>query len=155
MIYKNVEIFNVSELTEGQYGMQTHRLPTSVEAALSEKGKEVNKSASGVEIRFRMLGDSVKLRLSLGSNAYLYRGSVLGGWQDFSHQIAGHGGSEIVIERSREITRFLPKWCASFAIMVLCRSLMWRGNVNRPVPQIFPNAPILLTAHPSPAAAFL
>lgn len=106
MIYKNVEIFNVAELTKGEYGMQTHRFPTSVEAALSEKGKEVNKSASGVEIRFRMLGDSVKLRLSLGSNAYLYRGSVLGGWQDFSYQIAGHGGSEIVIERMKNPERY-------------------------------------------------
>lgn len=99
MIYKNVEIFNVAELTEGSYGMQIHRYPTSVEAVFGDQGKRMNKNATGVEIRFRMISDTVKLRLSLGGTVYVYHGSVLGGWKEFSRQVAGGEGSEIVIER--------------------------------------------------------
>ena len=105
MIYKNLEIFNVSELSEGTNGgMRIHRFPISVENAFGDQGKRMNKNATGVEIRFRMISDTVKLRLSMegasGASAYFYRGSVLSKWQDLSRYISGGEGSELVFEKA-------------------------------------------------------
>ena len=102
MIYKNIELFNVAELTKGDHGMEIHRFPLSVEKSFGDQGKRMNKNATGVELRFRMISDTVKIRMSIGSGVYIYHGSVLGGWQEFSRYVAGGEGSEIVIEKMKK-----------------------------------------------------
>ena len=116
MIYKNLEIFNVAELSEGSMGgMRIHRFPLSVEKAFGAQGIRMNRNATGVEIRFRMISDTVKLHLSVegdgGASAYFYRGSVLSKWQDLSRYIRGGEGNVLTFEKAdnpeyfNEITR--------------------------------------------------
>jgi hypothetical protein len=116
MIYKNMELFNVSELSEGSMGgMRIHRFPISVEEEFGDQGKRMNRNATGVEIRFRMISDTVKLHLSAegdgGIGSTFYRGSVLSKWQDLSRYISGGKGSVLVFEKAdrpdlyKEITK--------------------------------------------------
>ena len=116
MIYKNLELFNVSDLSEGTNGgMRIHRFPLWVEKAFGAQGTRLNRNAVGVEIRFRMISDKVKLHLSAegegSASAYFYRGSVLSKWQDLSRSVRGGEGSVLEFEKAdkpefyEEITR--------------------------------------------------
>lgn len=112
MIYENIELFNVSELTpDGRDGMLMHRFPLSVEQALTDQGKRMNVSATGIEFRFRMLGDRVTLKLRMENEdnigiAYVYQGSVIRGSMDCTHYIRGDKITEIVIERIADMTNY-------------------------------------------------
>ena len=113
MIYQNVELFNVSELTpDGQGGMLFHRFPLSVEQALSDQGKRMNVGATGVEFRFRMTGDRVILRLrkadedTIGT-AYIYQGGVLRDAMDCTKFIRGDRITEIVIDPIPDMSKIL------------------------------------------------
>lgn len=116
MIYKGLELFNVSELSQGSNGgMRIHRFPLSVEKAFGEQGTRINRNSVGVEIRFKMKSDKVKLHLSMegegGGSATFYRGSVLSKWQDLSRHIKGGEGSVLEFDKAdrpeffEEITR--------------------------------------------------
>ena len=63
MIYKNVEFFNVGELIENENGSVSWlRVPQKVYDGLDgEQGKAMCKNSTGVELRFNMLSDSVKM----------------------------------------------------------------------------------------------
>ena len=62
MIFQNIDFHNVSELTEKEDGGYTmHRFPVGVEEELSDQGKNANKVSTGVELRFRMISDNVRL----------------------------------------------------------------------------------------------
>lgn len=107
MIYKNMELFNVAELSEGsEGGMRIHRFPLSVEKVFGAQGTRMNRNATGVEIRFKMISDTVKLHLSMegegGASALFYRGGVLSKWQDLSRYIAGGKGSVLTFDRADE-----------------------------------------------------
>ena len=104
MIYKNMELFNVAELSEGENGeMKIHRFPSSAEKAFGAQGLKMSRNATGVEIRFKMISDSVKLHLSMegesGAGALFYRGSVLSKWQDLSRHVSGGKGSVLTFEK--------------------------------------------------------
>lgn len=102
MIYQNIELFNVSELTsDGHGGLLMHRFPLSVEEAFGDQGKRMNIHMTGVEFRFRANGP-VKLRLkmadpSIVGTLYVYQGSILRDWANAIHRIYGDRITEIVI----------------------------------------------------------
>ena len=106
MIFQNAELHNVSELTQAPDGTYIiHRFPLSVEKMLSEGGQRANRVSTGVELRFRMLGDSVKIHLicsddkTTNARAYVYHGAILGGWYEYSKTIRGGEICELVIKR--------------------------------------------------------
>lgn len=83
MIYQNVELFNVSELTAFEDGgMEFHRFPLWVEAAFADQGVRMNRSNTGVEVRFRIKNGPVTLRFRMQDEdavcpIYIYQGGVI------------------------------------------------------------------------------
>lgn len=90
MIYKNAELYNVSELemqNDGSYSMM--RLPRSAEDGLSERGQIMNRNCCGNEIRFNLNSGKAKIKLKIDemsdaivkqSRVLLYYGSIAAGW---------------------------------------------------------------------------
>ena len=105
MIYQNVELFNVSEVTPTEDGgVQFHRFPTALEDAFLDQGRRMNTSTTGVEIRFRMKDTPVTLRLrNEGKESvcpiFIYQGGVIRESKDMNYvrYIVGDGINEIVI----------------------------------------------------------
>ena len=63
MVYKNIEIHNVSELIQNADGsVSFRRVPQKVQNAM-EMNKEICECATGVELRFIMKSDVVKISL--------------------------------------------------------------------------------------------
>ena len=93
----------MSELTEnGAGGYLLHRFPLSVEQDLIDGGKNANMVSTGVEFRFRMLSDSVTLKLGYSGKATsvaIYRGGVLGSWDEVQVPIVGGKINEIAIKK--------------------------------------------------------
>ncbi|MBO5009487.1 MAG: SGNH/GDSL hydrolase family protein [Clostridia bacterium] len=118
MVFQNIDFHNVSELTRDEFGGYVmHRFPLCVEETLSEGGRNANKITSGIELRFKLISDSVKLKFRLDSpdssatTVYIYRGNIVGGWQECSVAIVSGETRELVvnkhpnIEKLREITK--------------------------------------------------
>lgn len=118
MVFQSIDFHNVSALTEDNSGGYVmHRFPLEVEEFLSDGGKNANKVTTGIELRFKLVSNSVKLKLRLeapstsATTAYIYRGNVVGGWQECSVSIVGGETRELVIskhlniEKLREITK--------------------------------------------------
>ena len=92
MIYKNIEIFNAEELFPARAGegVQWLRVPAGVAAALEsgQNGQDKAEGSTGVELRFVILGDSVKIRMAKAAKNdttnifHVYRGGIQGGWDD-------------------------------------------------------------------------
>ena len=105
MIYQNVELYNVSEITEtGDGSVQFHRFPVALEEAFLDQGRKMNTSTTGVEIRFRMKDTPVTLRLRNESATavcpvYIYQGGVIRESKDMNYvrYIQGSDVNEIVI----------------------------------------------------------
>lgn len=89
MIWKNAELYNVSELeySEEKGGWSMLRIPKSTADGMSEQGQRMNHSECGCEIRFRLNSGSAKIRLSAAGDAptairpVIYYGSVPAGWE--------------------------------------------------------------------------
>lgn len=86
MNYRNVIFWNVSEMLKdeetGAYALL--RLPLECESGMTEQGRNMNRTAIGVELRFRIRGEVTFRFLSKnkeGTRAYLYHGSVQAGWE--------------------------------------------------------------------------
>ena len=92
MIYKNIEIFNAEESFPARAGegVQWLRVPAGVAAALEsgQNGQDKAEGSTGVELRFVILGDSVKIRMAKAAKNdttnifHVYRGGIQGGWDD-------------------------------------------------------------------------
>ena len=103
MLYKNVELYNVSELVKddnGSYNML--RMPLNIENGMDERGRHTNRYSCGVEIRFNLIGESAKIKLrvpeSYGvSRATVLFGSIYSGWQECTKVIYEHE-TEIVVK---------------------------------------------------------
>ena len=115
MIYKNIEIHNVSELIDNNDGsVSWKRFPSDVHSAM-EGGQieSVVYGSTGVELRFVIKGESATVRMSTFANNpksfstfHVYRGGIQGGWDD--HEVHRHVTGEIqefVIKRSENIER--------------------------------------------------
>ena len=88
MIFKNTELYNISEIEAAQNGsFNMLRVPKSVEKGLSPDAAERNKNCCGAEIRFNLKGDKAKLKLrmpegSAASRATVLYGSIYSGWEE-------------------------------------------------------------------------
>ena len=65
MIYENVELYNIDELIEpkDRVGKILTRIPNNLRVTLNESARSAALCAAGCEIRFRFLGNSVKVVL--------------------------------------------------------------------------------------------
>lgn len=110
MIYKNAELYNVSELLPLEDGGVTwRRVPAWVEEEMQPGGVGMNRAATGVEIRFVLEGEEAVLRMAALPESYgdgtamfhVFRGGIQGGWED--HEVdkyVGTGVHDFVIRRS-------------------------------------------------------
>ena len=93
MIYKNAELYNISELEDaGNGSFNMLRAPKIVEKSLSDQGRLMNKSCCGAEIRFTLNGENAKIRLRVpeggtSSNALVLYGSIYSGWEECTKTI--------------------------------------------------------------------
>lgn len=97
MLYKNIEIFNAAQLTCQEDGSVSWlRVPENVYQAMeSGNAGEVGRNVTGVELRFVIEGDSVKLVMSADEvtdsdvcTFHVYYGGIQGGWAD--HEVHKH-----------------------------------------------------------------
>ncbi len=111
MIYENVELFNVSEITPtDDGGIHMHRFPLDVEADFGNQGKKMNVSATGVEIRFRMTDGPVTVRLRMEDpNAIgtvcIYQGSILRDWANCKRTVFGNRVTEVTVVPEADLSR--------------------------------------------------
>lgn len=90
MIFQNIEFHNVAEVEPFESGWRLWRVPASVRAGANERLRETTAAYStGIELRFRLLSERAVIRLrsvpiAEGQMAYLYFGSLQGGWQQSS-----------------------------------------------------------------------
>lgn len=91
MIFQNIELHNVSELTQSPDGpgFIMHRAPDAVAQALTEQGRRMNIGGTGVELRFEINSEAgADITLCLRGdepNARVipvYYGSMSAGWQE-------------------------------------------------------------------------
>lgn len=93
MIFQNIDFHNVAEIIPYESGWQLWRVPSEVRARANAGLNERTAAYStGIELRFCMVSDSVTLHLrsvpiAEGQMAYLYFGSLQGGWQQSSYII--------------------------------------------------------------------
>lgn len=94
MIFQNIDFHNVSELVPYEDGWRMLRVPAHVREHCDEGLRTVSSAYStGVELRFCLLGDHADIHLRTlplpeGQMAYLYFGSIQGGWECSSFVIA-------------------------------------------------------------------
>ena len=159
MIYKNIDLHNVAELVELDSRVRWLRVPERVlEAMETEGGKNACRNATGVELRFVMLSDEVKLRIRTvnpkGTVAVnLYFGGMQGGWQHYGEGGYFNGESEIVIQRpsNMEMIKRMSKdsgynWSAD-VVRVMFRGLFElveiEGEVRPPEKSELPSKTLL------------
>lgn len=93
MIFQNIDFHNVAEMTPVEDGWRMWRVPAEVREKLNENARlNTAAYATGVELRFKLKGESADIHLrTLPSQeapvAYLYYGSIQGGWQNSSRFI--------------------------------------------------------------------
>jgi len=113
MLYKNCEIFNAAQLLENEDGSVSWiRVPSAVYDVMEGPyGKLMALNSTGVELRFVLKGESVKLILSAtepedqeSALFHVYRGGIQGGFED--HEVNTHiynAPHEYVIHRSKNL----------------------------------------------------
>ena len=95
MIFDNILFHNVEELEATDKGYVMWRVPKYVRDGLNEKAKtDTTRCCSGVELRFKMKSDTATITLSSiqsgeATVAYIYYGSIQGGWSDSSRVVLG------------------------------------------------------------------
>ncbi len=91
VIYKNIEIHNAAQLDINESGAVWYRLPKSVCDMLElDKEKKVCTNSTGVELRFKITGESATIKMEciddekagVVSSFHIFRGGIQGGWQD-------------------------------------------------------------------------
>lgn len=104
MLFDNMDFHNVEELEQCEDGYLLWRIPTALRARINEAaGTLTGRYTTGVELRFKMKEDSVTLILSAeeaaeANVAYIYYGSIQGGWQN-SSKIIGNEPTRITIHK--------------------------------------------------------
>ncbi|MBO5953117.1 MAG: hypothetical protein J6Q53_03215 [Oscillospiraceae bacterium] len=133
MLYKNVEIFNAAELIHNDDGSVTWlRVPETVFQTMESKSaNEVAHNVTGVELRFVIKGESVKLLMNASKDDdtgfctfHVYYGGVQGGWED--HEVHKHITAEV---QEFEIKR--PKNMKNLEKMTAMSGWDWDPQVVR------------------------
>lgn len=90
MIFQNIDFHNVAEILPYEDGYKLWRVPSAVRSQANPGLNQTTAAYStGIELRFCMVSESVTIRLrsvpiAEGQMAYLYFGSLQGGWQQSS-----------------------------------------------------------------------
>lgn len=90
MIFQNIDFHNVADILPYEDGYQLWRVPAHVRQQANERLNTTTAAYStGIELRFLMRSDKVTIRLrsvpiAEGQMAYVYFGSLQGGWQQSS-----------------------------------------------------------------------
>ncbi len=109
MIFQNMELYNVSELEplgrNNAYKML--RVPKTVSDQINQDARRINTFNSGVELRFVMKSDEVKIKLctnDIGSFArcVIYYGGIQAGWDNICRYITSDV-TEITIKAPRDL----------------------------------------------------
>lgn len=93
MVFQGIEFHNVEELESCGKGYMMWRLPKLVRSQVNEGIRDlVSRYSTGVELRFKLAGDSVDIILKADKDAeaqvaYVFYGSIQGGWQTSSFVI--------------------------------------------------------------------
>lgn len=104
MNFNNILFHNVEELEKIEKGYTIWRLPKKVREKTNNLLKEdTARYGTGVELRFKMISDYVKLYLQAEESveaqvAYIYYGSIQGGWKN-SSKVIGNNITEIKISK--------------------------------------------------------
>lgn len=105
MIFDNIMFHNVAELEESDKGYKMWRVPHAVREQLNDVAEKTTSGcATGVELRFKIKGESATLILTAetaaeANVAYIYYGSIQGGWEN---------SSRIILNQETRITIFKP-----------------------------------------------
>lgn len=105
MIFDKIDFHNVEELEKTENGYKIWRLPRDVRNKLNDGIKnDTAGHCSGVELRFCIKGSQVKLKLRAedkteAATAFIYYGSLQGGWCYSQKSIDDDRVTEIVIEK--------------------------------------------------------
>lgn len=127
MIFQGIDFHNVEELESCEKGYKMWRLPDKVRRQVNEGIRDVTSSYStGVELRFKLAGKSadIILRAEKGAEArvaYVFFGSVQGGWQTSSFVI-GTEETKLHIERpdqEKELFQITEKYQLPFSSEVV------------------------------------
>jgi hypothetical protein len=106
MIFRNIDFHNVEEMEKCEKGYILWRIPSSVRKRINEgAGKLASRYSTGVELRFRMTGDSAAVilrtdKMEEAQVAYIYYGSIQGGWQY---------SSKVILDQDTRITVIRPQ----------------------------------------------
>lgn len=92
MIFQNIEFHNVEEIVPYEDGWKLYRAPESVRQTGGDRLKNSAGYSTGIELRFCILGEYAEIRLRTvpiaeGQMAFVYYGSIQGGWQQSSYVI--------------------------------------------------------------------
>ncbi len=87
MIFKGIELHNVSELEKNSSGYDMLRVPKSTENGLNETARIRNRLSTGIELRFVHIDDEVRIVIKTDvengvSMPMLYYGNIQCGWQE-------------------------------------------------------------------------
>lgn len=108
MIFQNIEFHNVAEMKAGEKGYAMYRVPESVRSELNEMARDaISRFSTGVELRFKIKGDSATVLLTTDEHleaqvAYIYYGSLQGGWQ-YSSKVICTGETRITIPKPENL----------------------------------------------------
>ena len=110
MIFQNIDFHNVAEMTPEDDGWRMWRVPADVREKLNENARlRTAAYTTGVELRFKLKGESADIHLRTlpaqeAPVAYLYYGSIQGGW-DHSSRVIGTQRTTLHFERPANLER--------------------------------------------------
>ncbi len=86
MLFQNIEFHNVAQIVPHGDGWKLYRIPEAVRASCDPGLQNAAGYSTGIELRFRLTGDEACIHLrnepiAEGQMAYLYFGSIQGGWE--------------------------------------------------------------------------
>lgn len=147
MIFQQIDFHNVADITPFEDGWRLWRIPESVCRQCDPPLMGNGMFSTGMELRFRILGDAADIHLRAlpsaeGQMAYLYYGSIQGGWQHSSLPIR-EGRTVLHIpkpgnmEQLQRITQahdlpFSPEVCRLVLPYGMCIFLGVEGDVAPP-----------------------
>lgn len=152
MLYQNIELYNVRDLEPlgRDDAMKMLRVPAAVRDAMDgEQGKNMCAVNCGVELRFRMISDTVKIRMVCNDpnrtvRQLVYFGGVGAGWQNAVKYVSGDV-SEITIRKPQNLTQldaaskalhsgFDPRVVRVLLMNAPCSIIGIEGEVMPPLP---------------------
>lgn len=137
MILDNIEFHNVAELEKrGNYYIMW-RVPENIRKGLDPlAAEEVSRYSTGIELRFKIKGKSATLILESeealeAQVAYIYYGSIQGGWQN-SSRVIGREPTRLEIQRpeNMDILKRISEECDLPYSPLVVRVVLPYGNVH-------------------------